>query len=311
MIELKSRWSVVVPTNRREQYEKVFYPAWKPLFEKHDVQLFPVFDEPKTWRKLPWFIPRRTDMIRSWGFYEAWKAGSEYTLTLDDDVLPRGDVFAAYEYEFERPSVCSPYLSVGSLTTSSLQMRGFPYGDRAGARVAVQYGGWEGVLDYDAATQLACSTPSYECFSSVVLPVPHGVPATTCIMNAAHRTELAPLMWQLPMLDGKFNRFGDIWSGLIQKKFLDLTGEVMLVNGRASVKHQRASNAFANLEREAPGCEINETLWDSLGAVDGFEFAGNSATYRAITSVFASVFPEDYAQRFLLARDEWLELFGW
>ena len=299
---------MVVPTNRPEQYKR-FYEAWKPLFEKHNVRLIPVFDEPKTWASLPWFIPRRTDMIRSIGFYEAWKAGSEYTLTLDDDVLPRGDVFAAYEYEFERPSVCSPYLSVGSLTTSSLQMRGFPYGDRAGARVAIQYGGWEGVLDYDAATQLACSTPSYECFSSVILPVPRGVPATTCIMNCAFRTELAPVMWQLPMMDGKYNRFGDIWSGLLQKKFLDLQGDgVMLINGRASVRHERASNAFANLEREAPGAEINETLWEKLGALD--LLIGDSK-YRALTNVFASLFPADYAQHFLLARDEWLELFGW
>lgn len=309
---------MVVPTNRPEQY-KTFYQAWKPLFEKHDVRLIPVFDEPKTWAKLPWFIPRRTDMIRSWGFYEAWKAGSEFTLTLDDDVLPLFDPFVAYEHEFEHGSVCSPYFSVGSLTTSSLQMRGFPYGDRQRAEVAVQYGGWSGVLDYDAATQLVNTPSGDESFSSVVIPVPRGTPATTCIMNCAFRTELAPIMWQLPMLDGKYNRFGDIWSGLLQKKVLDSVGEVMLINGKASVRHERASNSFTNLEREAPGAEINEHLW---GIVD-WAIAANSFSctqvhqipvvnyYRLVTQGVANAFPEDYAQKFLMARDEWLELFGW
>lgn len=303
------KWSCVVPTNRPEQYKK-FYQAWKPLFEKHDVRLIPVFDEPKTWVNLPWFIPRRTDMIRSWGFYEAWKAGSEYTLTLDDDVLPRSDPFAAYEYEFKHGSVCSRYLSVGSLTSSRFQMRGFPYGDRKRAKVAIQYGGWDGVLDYDAATQLASSPCEDEFFSSAVIPVPRDVPATTCIMNCAFRTEYAPIMWQLPMLDGKYNRFGDIWSGLLQKKTLDWIGEVMLINGMASVRHDRASNAFANLEREAPGAQINEFLWGYLGQLQ-FTPPTIAETYREVTDRLTGVFPDDYFHHFFRARDAWLDLFGW
>lgn len=305
------KWSVVVPTCRPESYAR-FVEAWTPLFEKHNVNLIPVWDiDGKRDPEMPWFIPTGTDMIRSWGFYKAWQGGSEYTLTLDDDVVPLGDPFAAYEREFEFGAVCSPYLSVGAFTSSHLQMRGFPYLDRKPAKVAIQYGGWHGILDYDAPTQLVCA-PEEEVFTGLIIPVPRGVPVTTCIMNCAFRTEYAPIMWQLPMLDGKYNRFGDIWSGLIQKKVLDWLGEVMLINGNASVRHERASNAFANLEREAPGAEINEALWERLRV----SFLGKTpppirVLYRFITNSVAMAFPGEYRQHFVKSRDAWLELFGW
>lgn len=303
------RWSVVVPTCRPDSYS-AFLDAWEDLFAEHEVHLIPVFDREDTWAKMPWFIPQRTDMIRSWGFYKAWCVGREFVLTLDDDVRPCGDLFAAYEKQFDSGSVFAPYLSVGALTTSSLQMRGFPYGDREPAEVMVQYGGWHGVLDYDAATQLAENPPDDETFSDVVLPVPKDVPVTTCIMNCAFRVEFTPYMWQLPLLDGKYNRFGDIWSGLLQKKVLDRSGQVMVVNGEASVRHERASDPQANLERETPGVPLNEKLWETLSTAD-VAAAGRSwgATYRQYTDAFADAAPARYADHFLRARDAWLELF--
>lgn len=293
------KWAVVVPTCRRDRYEQ-FYDAWKHLFVQHSVELITVWDEPP-WENIPDFIPRRTDMIRSWGFYRAWENGATYTLSLDDDVTPLTDVFAAYEAGFERDWACSPYLSTGSLTDSGLDMRGFPYEGR-GRKAAVQYGGWDGVPDLDAVTQLS-SSHAHRLFDHVCLPVPRGVPVTTCAMNFAFRTSHTPLMWQLPLLDGRYNRFGDIWSGLIQKKVLDAQGDVMLVNGKARVHHDRASDPFTNLEKEAPGLRHNENLWNALGGDTFLQVSDSFARFFLVSDT-------RYATHFYECRDQWLSLFA-
>jgi len=288
--------------------------AWSPVFAMHDVEMFTIVDrDGERPADMPDWIPTGTDMIRSWGIYKAWASGSKYTLTLDDDVRPivGCDLLAEYERVFDAGAVCSPFLSVGALTTSDQQMRGFPYAQRKPAPVAVQYGGWNGVLDYDAATQLA-TNPRAEYFKLVTMPVPRGAAVTTCIMNAAWRSEYAPIMWQLPMLEGRYNRFGDIWSGLFQKRVLDIVGAAMVINGDATVVHERASDPIKNLEREQPGIYYNEIL---AGAVFDRDMPleddrSLSAVYRAVTDWASAIFPGPYRAHFLKARDGWLELFS-
>lgn len=311
-------WAVVVPTNRPERLDG-FLAAWDPIFDQHNAHLIVVADMPQppavdaevySWADLDPFTPIRSDMIRSFGIWKAWQAGAEYTITLDDDVLPLGDTdpLAEYERVFRAGAPCSSYLDVGGLTSCGLQMRGFPYRDRAPAEVGVQYGGWSGVLDYDAATQLACPRAD-EAFAPVALAVPNGVPATGCIMNAAWRRDYTPLMWQLPLREGLYARFGDIWSGLFAKRVLDMVGSVMVINGRASVAHQRASDPFTNLVREAPGNPVNEGLWDAL-----WHPQQGSLLERYVKVTDSAVkhfegFDPDYARWFVAARDRWLALF--
>jgi hypothetical protein len=247
-------------------------------------------------------------MIRSWGIYHAWQHNTEYTLTLDDDVRPHGDPFAAYEEVFDRGAPVSSYFDVGSLTTFNGHLRGFPFKDRVGREVAVQYGGWHGVLDYDAPTQLK-GVNEQEWFEPVIVPVPKGTPVTGCIMNAAWRTKYAPIMWQLPMLRGKYNRFGDIWAGLFAKKVCDALNVAMVINGAASVRHERASDPKTNMEREAPGIPVNENLWDALWT----EFGSLDYAYRTVTDSAIDYFQNvdmEYARHFSLARDQWLKLFA-
>lgn len=319
-------WAVITPTNRPEEYVK-FLEAWQPLFEKHEVELFvcqdndknypeiadALADVPFNYKLLTWkdirakHIPTRTDMVRSWGFYEAYKRGCDYMLTLDDDVRPIGDVFEAYEEQFEQGSVLSEFLSVGALTTSGLEMRGFPYKDRVKKPVAVQYGGWNGVLDYDAATQLAVPKDD-EGFFQVTMPVPKGSLATCCIMNTAWKREYTPIMWQLPMLEGRYNRVGDIWSGIFIKRVLDSIGAVMVINGKASVIHDRASNPYNSLQKEAQSVVINDFLGESVTCTseDILE------AYRQVTDAANAYFTKhdkDYAEHFIKARDEWMSLF--
>ena len=305
------RWAVVVPSNRPDRLQ-VFKEAWQPLFDRHQVDLIVVHDNPETWAGLPEWVPRRSDMIRSWGFVQAYQSDADYVLTLDDDTLPVDDPLFAYEDQFRVGAPSSAYFSVGALTTSQLEMRGFPYRDRQPAQVAVQYGGWSGVLDYDAATQLAAPRGPEE-FLPLPMPVPKGAAVTCCIMNCAFRREVTPIMWQLPMIDGRYNRWGDIWSGLLQKRALDAAGMAMVINGLASVRHERASDPIVNLEREQPGVAINEGLWAALSAA-GDEPPDLLAAWvnagHALADHIRKCGDAEWAARFRLSRASWLNALG-
>ena len=63
-----------------------------------------------------------------------------------------------------------------------------------------------------------------------------------------------------------FDRFGDIWAGVILKKIADHLG-YSINSGSPAIKHLRASNVWANLRKEAPGLGINETFWAAVDAV--------------------------------------------
>lgn len=317
------RWAVVVPTNRPEKFRE-FREAWRELFDEHGVILVVIEDGPKksdlllynqdvhlTWQDVPDFIPRRTDMIRSWGFYHVWKEKlADLVLTLDDDVKPGElDPFTQYELRFTTGSVFSEYFSVGSLTSAELEMRGFPYKDRKRADVAVQYGGWSGVLDFDAATQLALPQSNHR-FHEYTIPVPKGAAVTGCIMNMAYDVKYTPIMWQLTMLDGRYNRIGDIWSGLFIKRTLDSIGKVMLINGHAAVKHDRASDPYTSLQKEAPSVWLNDHLWEALPVPR--DPADMMQAYREITAAAADFFAEhdeQFTKKFMQDRALWLKLF--
>lgn len=319
------KWVVVTPTNRVEKYLQ-FLDKWEQLFINHGVHLVVVEDAPKKskeitkrlniphthlcWDDLPEFIPRQSDMIRSHGMYVGSLLKPEWMMTLDDDTEPSGrDPFIEYAVQFLKGAPFSNYFSVGSITTSQLEMRGFPYGHRKPSTVAVQYGGWHGVMDYDAATQLA-SPEEIQAFEQVSIPIPRGVGATCCIMNTAWKREYTPIMWQLPLYQGNYNRFGDIWSGLFIKKTLDAVGSVMVINGKASVRHDRASNPFANIRREAPGMEMNESLWDNLATPDTDNLIKAYTEVTDSAANYISEFDESYAKYFIKCRDEWLKLYA-
>lgn len=303
-------WAVVVPSNRPDRLEQ-FKEAWAETFSGITVDLIVVEDH-SPWPGIPEFIPKRTDMIRSWGFYLAHqKTHVSHVLSLDDDTLPPYcDILEAYGREFDRGAPFSPYFSVGSQTSTGLEMRGFPYEGRH-AEVAFQYGGWHGSADLDAATQLA-TKPQHCEFGEAVVPVPARAAVTCCAMNFCFHVNYALLAWQLPLFDGRYNRFGDIWSGLIQKRCLDALGKVMLINGQASVVHDRASDPFTNLEREQPGMQPNEMLWSYLQA----PVTGRTVrqVFQTVTNQFSNYFRNivgdwEYANYFLRQRDAWMELF--
>lgn len=323
------KWAVVVPTCRPDSFEN-FMQEWNSLFKKHNAKVFVVFDGDScptyegTHMCLDWssenpvedysIFPVNTDMIRSLGFYHAWKEKPEYILSLDDDVYPIADIdiFEEYEKVFNSKVSVSSYLGIHSLTTCPYELRGFPYHSRDG-EVAVQYGGWAGVLDHDGVTALSeqNNLKRNEAFYPITMVVPNGAAATCCAMNFAFKRKYTPLFYQLPLLGNAFNRFGDIWSGLFAKKILDAAGAAMVINGKASVAHLRKSNVFDNIAKESIGLKLNEELWDNLDLIGDFEdikIAYLDIIDSASTYFYLSGYTE-YSEGLSISAEKWISLF--
>ncbi len=81
----------------------------------------------------------------------------------------------------------------------------------------------------------------------------------------------------------------------------------MLVNGRASVLHERMSDPARNAEIEAPGMPLNEDAW---GKLSSFSMGGDlEYLFRQATARLVDGMDAEYAHHFLDCRDQWLALF--
>ncbi len=272
--------AVVVPTIREEQF-KVFRKAWGPLFQKHEVSLFPVFDGepvkfleaytepgaavlrtgvPDEWKDV---IFNLNDGVRNLGFLSALKSMGkrlDVIITLDDDVFPYNgnDPIEEHIEALYTSDGYSRRVPISWFSSASEYMRGFPYGVREEAEVWVSHGVWQGVHDYDGPTQLVNGVKPATFYRG---PIPKGCLTNLCGMNLAFRVEALPYMYFSPM--GKalgVQRFGDIWMGLRLKRNLDSANKA-IVSGYSTVFHSRMSNVLENLEQEARGIKWNEALW--------------------------------------------------
>lgn len=278
--------AVIVPTIRPESWER-FYDQWRPLFRKHDVDLFKVDDSgssPVCFREIilaesgrilfaecgqlapdferqpskEWLF-NKTDGCRNLGFYWAEQLTKpDVFITLDDDVYPIGDPIQDH-IDALSMSVSPNWMS----TAQDWRVRGIPvFGEKW--PVMLSHGVWAGVPDFDAPTQLLHPNVQDVAFNKT--NVPHGVLFPLCIMNCAFRRELLPWMYQAPMSKrlAEYNvsvgdRFGDIWSGVVAKLACDLN-QWGVVTGYSTIYHSRASNVFANLRKESVFLEQNETF---------------------------------------------------
>jgi len=287
-----------------------------------------------------WIIPRRSDTVRSFGYLEAYRRGYKFILTLDDDCYPTG----------EEDGVT--YTGAGFLgdhlkqitkrsrwfnTLNSVKPRGIPfYNVGVQKEVIVNHGLWTKVLDYDAPFQLANPIPEQYSFDNRIIP--SGLYFPMCGMNVMWKAEATVLMYHLlmgrrkAMLDNvpgadehdlvklPFDRFGDIWCGILMKKVADHLGK-LVSTGMPYIRHERASNPFTNLKKEANGIEVNEDLWQFIDDMDltGTE-KGVSPYVSAYTRIglymkeFTSLYPkykehEEYFKLLSLAMVTWADLF--
>ncbi len=249
--------AVVVPTVREEKL-KEFLSAWSDLFLKHNVSLYIVRDGKKptvngeslksVMGKYSKLIYNFNDGVRNLGFAKAYKDGADIIISLDDDVLPCGDTIQDH---LDILNTKQPVSWIN--TVDDIYMRGFPYNVREESEVVFSHGLWNGVYDMDASTQLVLGVqqPNHR-----KMPIPKGILFPVCVMNVAFKAKVLPFYYQAPMFED-INRFADIWSGIEMKKAID-TNNWCAVSGYATVHHNRASNPFVNLVKEAKGVGMNE-----------------------------------------------------
>lgn len=293
---------LVVPSIRRDSFGR-FIEEWLPtgLFDRVDLILmednpdytFDIADfrnlseNPSSgtithlcWKDIDqkpwsWIIPRRSDTVRSFAYWYAYNKGYEYMMTLDDDCYPAKG--------YEQLDLLHKQMMTRTRwynTLNDVRPRGVPYFNLGERKVHVNHGLWQGVLDYDAPQQLVA--PIVENHSHDNRIIPHGAYAPFCGMNVMWRREAIPLSYHLLMgqrvveveLDSNnkleklpFDRFGDIWCGIIQKKICDHLGWVVST-GTPYIHHDRASNPFTNLRKEANGIEVNEWFWQEIDAIE-------------------------------------------
>lgn len=260
-----SNLAIVVPTvGYRKPIFDAFMEAWHPLFSQHKAEIIIVTDGKKptvNGKSVKEVMGKYGDCltnfnggIRNLGFAYVAKhlPEVEIIITLDDDEVPIGDPIQ------DHLDALSRRVPVSWISTAVDEyMRGFPYGIRDEAEVVLSHGVWEGVADWDAATQLVKG--SHRPVEFYRGPIPKGIYYPMCAMNIAFKTCILPWIFQAPWALG-VNRYDDIAAGIISKRAIDEQGWAV-VSGYARVRHERASNVFTNMINEAPGLPINEEFW--------------------------------------------------
>ena len=279
------RIAVVVPTVRPETMH-AFKAAWLAQFERHNALLIEVRDgaEPLVNGLTAGdllgpdadLICNHTDAVRNLGFAYVAKClpDVEIVVTLDDDTRPYGDTIGDHLDALARR------FPLSWMSTASEYVRGVPYGVRDEAECVVSHGVWHGVADWDAPTQLIRGNPPVTFYKGAI---PRGVLFPFCGMNVAFHRRMMPWMYWAPM-GPRFgiDRFGDIWLGIHLKRLCDERGWA-IATGYAAVRHERASNVWKNLQKEAVGLEMNETYWQEE------ESTAYGYQYRAMRERWAAV----------------------
>ena len=286
-----TRACVVVPTIREASILE-FLRRWEPEFA--DQRVIVVEDNPGRTFALPawvehycwsdiaehlgeqaWIIPRRTDCVRSFGSYLAYQQDCDFVVSLDDDCFPEAEYAPSFlgmvAAALDRSWPSGRWWN--TMGADGPYPRGFPYDVRDDAApTCVHHGLWSNIPDLDARTQ--ARLPDYRSAPATTLArVPHGSYFPMCAMNLAFRREVIPAMYFLLMgqdANGEpwpFDRFGDIWAGIIVKKIADHLGQA-ITSGAPSVHHARASSVDVNLVKESPGYPVNELFWRRIDEVE-------------------------------------------
>lgn len=308
--------ALVVPTIRLNSIQE-FLKEWKPykdwdvtiLVEDNPEKTFEVdVDYHYSWKDIDlnlrdnsWIISHRDSAIRSFGFLKAWQLGAEYIFTLDDDCLPiKGSCFCKDHLKNlkETPRWCESVL--GHRT------RGLPY-KNLGLMTNVKFsmGLWEGIPDFDAIHMLTNFSDSLNLTETRVMPQGQYFPF--CGMNFAFSRDVTPLTY-FPLMgkDSPFGRFDDIWFGVICKKICDHLNYAITV-GRPYIYHSKASNAFDNLVKEAPGIKFNESFWEFI---DCIKLEGRNPTFcMAEVGCALMQHKDEYLNKIGKAIQLWAQLF--
>lgn len=281
---------IVVPTIREDNINR-FLRSWENEFRNHEVIILEDHPEPSfdikglnnfdryCWQDIKrdfgdreWIVSKHTSAIKSYGVWLASQRSCDMIIILDDDCYKTGNAVPGGFVEghwqvFQTGVETERWVN----TITGLKARGLPYNNLSNRIIPVlNHGLWLDNPDVDAVTQL--TQLSKEKYDNAEINIawkiiPRGSYFPMCGMNVAFLPKMAPLMYF--GLQGQlwgYDRFDDIWCGIFMKKVCDHLG-MYISSGHPVVRHAKASNMWRNLEKEAPGLEVNETLWEQVDSV--------------------------------------------
>lgn len=276
-----------------------------------DVKIYDHKDIEKDLGKNTWIIPSRTSACRSYGYYKAYQQGDEFIATLDNDCFPETeDYWIDGHLQNLTKKVTLGWES--SIPDSNLPTRGFPYKIRENSEVALSHGLWSNVPDFDGIDMLKQPNTRFNrCFETKLIHQHNFFPL--CGMNLAWKRDYTPLMYfGIFGPDWKIDQYDDIWAGLFSKKILDHLGKAV-ISGYPSVEHRKQSNAFINLEKQAPGLMLNEELWQMIDEVK-LTKDNPIDCYKELLDkiqINTKTNKTDYLLKYIEATKLWLNLFGY
>jgi len=326
---MKTKFVLILPTIREDCFY-TFIRKWKNELKDNDVTLIIVEDHKEKEITIPkrylnelkifhycwedikealgkdeWIIPRRNAGIRNFGFLKAKELNPDIIINLDDDCYPdQKDFFKQHEKYLNTPA------TLGWVPSSHEPTRGFPYDIRDVSEVIANHGLWSGVPDYDGITFVKKGFVEYKPVinKSEIIPLNNYFPF--CSMNYALKPKALPIAY-LPLMGEDqvgnkwgYDRFDDIWGGIIFKKIADHLGYAIR-NGSPSIRHNKASNVARTVEQEASGLPVNEWFWKKID-----EMSLNSSTledsYLEIAKNIKS-WNDSYFQKLGLAMELWIK----
>lgn len=199
------------------------------------------------------------------GIRKAIDQGAEYIIVLDDDCypadgesLPDGEALEALAVR--HIAALEPQKVIRTTGVMVPNSRGTVYRNtKITMPVAASMGFWEGIPDFDAASQLVLSQLPVGDKPPYFLKAPQWCYAfPLCGMNLAFRASEWPWCQFINV-----PRFDDIFCGWIWQRKAYAEGKCFNLSG-PMVKHSRQSNVWQNLRDEALNIERNETLWSDI-----------------------------------------------
>lgn len=273
--------AMVVPTIRQECISRLL-EAWKPypwavtiVVEDNPERTFelPGVDAHYCWKDVDAdfqgrrIFSRRDSGIKAYGFFKAVEEfGATHVLALDDDCYPYAN---ASDFVRQHLDALSPPEWIS--TWPGLHVRGLPYGSHgqlAADKTLVNMGLWAEVPDLDAVGMLSSrrgGTPTVPPVSRRLKHPDQLFPL--CGMNLFFAAAALPAMYFPKMGEGvPYTRFDDIWCGVVAQHVLHSLGHAFAV-GQPFVRHAKASDAFVNLNKEAPGIAAHELFWPFVRSI--------------------------------------------
>lgn len=240
-------------------------------------------------------IPKRCHAETSFGFLVAYEENPDVIIELDDDVFPvegtnlvRDHIANLKDSKcFCVSSRCGLYNTIENLNlniSSTIFPRGYPYAGRTpicdydwrdgNSHSVLNMGLWLGDPDLDAVTILyygglngRCTIKSLSQKKQRII-VDAGTFFPICSMNTSFLPSIIPAFYQLYMTYMAVDRYDDIWSGFFLKKIADHLNHNISLGTPLLVHRKTPRSTFKDLEKEAKGLAINESIWKVVQEVE-------------------------------------------